>query len=128
MLQNDQFDSKRNHFRNLESKLKPLKQRPDSAVNPVRFSGLAWNDGNMSTATIKMNDSITLNQSTTNQSTAKPKKTLEDMLIGYFQSIIDTIKDQFYSIEDKSKPIINFADLDQSKQTKEPVVTNLNNK
>lgn len=75
----------------------------------------------MSTSTIKINDSVTLNQNVTN-----PKKTLEDMLIGYFQNIIDSIKDQFCTVEDKSKPIINFGDLDPPKQSKEPVITNLN--
>ena len=53
LLQSNAFDSKRNHIRNLEAKLRPIKQRPDSAANSFKFKGLITNDSNISTSTIK---------------------------------------------------------------------------
>lgn len=53
------FKNKNEHFIDLEAKLRPLRNRPDSAVNSLRYKGLTTNDSNMSTSsTYKNNDSL----------------------------------------------------------------------
>ena len=50
------------------------------------------------------------------------------MLIEYFQNIVDSINNQFLTISDKSKPIINFGDLDKQKQNNDRCIANLSQK
>lgn len=59
---NSYMNSKNEHFIDLESKLRPLRQRPDSAINTLRYKGLSTtNDSNISTSSTyynKNNDSL----------------------------------------------------------------------
>ena len=58
-FQDPVHSNKNEHFLDLEAKLRPLKQRPDSAVNRLRYNFLNLNNSNMSTSsTYKHSDSI----------------------------------------------------------------------
>jgi hypothetical protein len=111
------------HFLDLESKLRPLRQRPDSAFNPGSFKGLTMNDSNISTsATVKQNDSYS------NVAVAvekRKKRTTEDVLIDYFQGIVDNIKNKFVYYKDKQSTVINFEQLEALRPGAKPVITNL---
>lgn len=117
------FKNTNMHFLDLESKLRPLKQRPDSAFNPGSFKGLTTNNSNMSTsATMKQYDSY----SNVTVAVEKRKKlTTEDVLIDYFQGIVDNIENKFIYYKDKHSSVINFEQLEALRPGARPVITHL---
>jgi hypothetical protein len=113
--------NKNKHFIDLEAKLRPLKNRPDSAVNSIRYKGLSVNDSNMSTSsTYKPSESIGYVEK------RKPKKTTEDILIDYFQGILDNINNQYLYAADKTAFVVNFEQLEDLRPGNKPVITSLN--
>ena len=119
-LKNSVFLNTNKHFLDLEARLQPLKNRPDSAANPVRYKGLSINESNMSTrSSTKPNESIL--SSTKN-------KTTEDILIDYFQGIVDNIKNQFMFYSNKTSPVINFEHLEGMRPNNQPIVSLLRQK
>lgn len=112
--------NKNKHFLDLEAKLRPLKQRPDSAVNLLKYKGLNTTDSNMSTNSTNKNttDSVPVQE-------RRKKRTTEDLLIDYFQGIIDNINHQFQFARDKERVVINFEQLEDCKYNNKPVITSL---
>jgi len=111
------FFNTNKHFLDLEAKLRPLKQRPDSAANPMRYKGLSTNDSNMSTrSTNKPNESIS-----NTKVSIKKKRNTEDILIDYFQGILDNIKNQYVFYSDKNAPVVNFEQLEEMRPNNKPI-------
>ena len=94
--------SNNEHFIDLEAKLRPLRQRPDSAVNSIKFKGLSTtNDSNMSTSsTYKHNDSLTWAINTAVNNSTKVNK--NEKIIEYFEGIIDKVKNGFSELGNKN--------------------------
>lgn len=112
------YPNRNDYFKGLEAKLRPFKQRPDSAVNAVKFHGLIQSDNNSSTVVFQHNESF-------NHVSDNRRTTTEDILIAYFQNVVDMITGQFGGVEDKSVPIIDFSQLERSKARNQPVITRL---
>lgn len=111
------FKNTNQHFIDLESKLRPLKQRPDSAFNPGCFKKLTTNDSNISTtSTYQRNDSFS--NSTVDK---RKKRTTEDILIDYFQGIVDNLKNKYIYYKDKTSAVINFEQLEDLRPGSKPV-------
>ncbi|CAI2383344.1 unnamed protein product [Moneuplotes crassus] len=120
-IEDSVFCNTNKHFLDLEAKLRPLKQRPDSAANAMRYRGISINDSNMSTrSSTKPNESIS------SINGPVKKKSTEDILIDYFQGILDNIKNQFVFFKDKDAPVINFEQLEGLKTMNMPISSIIN--
>ncbi|CAI2383352.1 unnamed protein product [Moneuplotes crassus] len=98
-MQNSVFSNTNKHFLNLESKLRPLRKRPDSAAHACK-------------STLSTRSSTKPNESSTTLHLPLKKKSTEDILIDYFQGILDNIKNQFAFFSNKQAPVICFDQLE----------------
>jgi len=109
------------HFIDLEAKLRPLKQRPDSAIHPLRYKGLSTNDSNMSTSCTNKP-----NETEAKVERRNSKKTTEDILIEYFSGILTSIDNMFIYAKDREAPVINFEQLEDFRPGTENSSLNFN--